>query len=411
MKAKILWLSLGFLVGWGGVIYADNSNELIQPSVQGIEIKASEQEDIKIKTGDVSAESTLLKSKQQENSSLKFDGSIKSDSNDNLVAGVDLKFPIIQKPKDKGGKSIFVNQGAIFDFKKKSVQLKKFLLEFCIDKKDFSYAIGLGSGPSMFGNCLKVSQLSGSVWCKDSKCFSHKHTFFLERPIELKAWKNKESEFEDVKFKEPRGNLAAGYAFELNLNKLDIYAKVFNFGKYNFSAESGNLMGACSSSGSESGQDLLLFGLNLGLKYKILKDRLNVMLEGFYTSGTGHYIGEIASIKHSNGQGVVDVITTNNNGITADSCDALIGRGLMECWLTPKWGLTLGGSYVSILDEITPGAKSVLNMLWTINTKISYKLVSYLTLSSGYRFQSEHWRGNIGDVNNNGYSLDLKFSL
>ncbi|TSJ81308.1 MAG: DUF2490 domain-containing protein [Candidatus Cardinium sp.] len=156
------------------------------------------------------------------------------------------------------------------------------------------------------------------------------------------------------------------------------------------------------------------YGVNLGIQYQIVPKKFTATGQGIYVDGLGDYISGLEAIQSDTDR--KEMCAAYYCDKEEDSLSTIRAYGASLCLaycVTPKWKLSVSGSYLRALENEKKPGQAFLHQYNAV-PKISYEVNKYVTLSGGYTLAKE-WRKDEKNEHNKGhqhkFSGGIKFSL
>ncbi|MGI2262093.1 hypothetical protein ACRRVA_02160 [Candidatus Cardinium hertigii] len=154
------------------------------------------------------------------------------------------------------------------------------------------------------------------------------------------------------------------------------------------------------------------YGAHLGVQYQVIPKKFTIIGQGAYVNGLGDYLSGLAGIQ--------------SNGERAEMCAAYYidkkknhlsfigawGAGAaLSYYVTPKWELSIRGSYLATLEDPQRPPIAFRNQ-WNFIPKVAYKFNDHFTFSGRYDIGEEY---RVDKTKNKGavhkFSGSIKFNL
>ena len=174
----------------------------------------------------------------------------------------------------------------------------------------------------------------------------------------------------------------------------------------------GRLIDYTHSAKSDEKNYYLTYGANLGIQYEIVPKKVTATGQGIYVHGLGDYIGGLAAVQSDKKrEEMCAVYYCDKDKDSLSAIDAWGASFSVKYSATPKWTLSISGSYLSALEDDKKPAQAF-NYQYNAVPKIAYEVSKYITLSAGYTLAKE-WRVNKEKDKGHQHKLSagIKFSL
>jgi len=154
------------------------------------------------------------------------------------------------------------------------------------------------------------------------------------------------------------------------------------------------------------------YGGHLGIQYQLVPKKFTVTGQGAYVHGLGDYLPGLAAVQSDKErQEICAAYYIDKDKDQLSFIDAWgVGAALAYC-VTPKWTLSIEGSYLATLEDSQKSPISFLDQ-WNLIPKVAYKFNEHFTFSGGYDVGSEY---RVDKTKNKGalqkFSGSIKFSL
>lgn len=156
----------------------------------------------------------------------------------------------------------------------------------------------------------------------------------------------------------------------------------------------------------------LTWGADLGVQCQILPKKFSITGQGTYVFGLGDYLPTLSGLQDDEAsKEIVTVYYLDQTQNALKYIDAFGFGGTVEYCVTPKWTLSVRGSYLTTLEDSNKPGSAFLAQ-WNVIPKIAYKVNKYFTFSSGYTVVQAY---KVDEAQNKGtnhkVSGTIKFSL
>ncbi|WP_342265730.1 hypothetical protein [Cardinium endosymbiont of Philonthus spinipes] len=154
------------------------------------------------------------------------------------------------------------------------------------------------------------------------------------------------------------------------------------------------------------------YGGHFGVQYQVVPKKFTATGQGVYVHGLGDYLSGLSAIQSDETRKemcAVYYIDQDKDRLYA--IDAWGFGGTLEYCATPKWTLSIRGSFLTTGDDLHKPAQAF-HSQWNLVPKVAYAINKYLTLSGGYSLVKEL---KVEEQQNKGmehkFSGGIKFSL
>ncbi|MGI2257437.1 hypothetical protein ACRRVD_02660 [Candidatus Cardinium hertigii] len=154
------------------------------------------------------------------------------------------------------------------------------------------------------------------------------------------------------------------------------------------------------------------YGGHLGVEYQVIPKKLTITGQGAYVHGLGDYLPGLAAVQSDEERKEMCAayyLDKDKNKLSF--IDAWgFGAALSYC-VTPKWTLSIAGSYLATVEDSHKPATAFCNQ-WNLIPKVAYKFNKHFTFSGGYDVGNE---SRVDATKNkeavHEFSGSIKFSL
>ncbi|CAH2559656.1 hypothetical protein [Cardinium endosymbiont of Oedothorax gibbosus] len=131
------------------------------------------------------------------------------------------------------------------------------------------------------------------------------------------------------------------------------------------------------------------YGGNLGMQYQVVPKKFTATAQGIYVHGLGDYVSGLSAIQKDEERKEMCAayyIDKENNALSSINAWGL-GATLEYC-ATPKWTLSIRGSYLETVEDAQKPVEAF-RAQWNLIPKVAYAVNKYFTLSGGYSLVKE----------------------
>ncbi|CDG49389.1 hypothetical protein [Cardinium endosymbiont of Bemisia tabaci] len=154
------------------------------------------------------------------------------------------------------------------------------------------------------------------------------------------------------------------------------------------------------------------YGGHLGVQYQVVPKKFTITGQGAYVHGLGDYLPGLAGIQSDDERKEMCAAYYVDKDKDKLSFINAWGFGAaLTCCVTPKWTLSIRGSYLTTPEDSEKPASAFRNK-WNLVPNLAYAFNKYFTFSGGYNVEEEYKvdnKKNKGAVHK--FSGSIKFSL
>lgn len=154
------------------------------------------------------------------------------------------------------------------------------------------------------------------------------------------------------------------------------------------------------------------YGGHVGIQYQVIPKKFTLTGQGAYVHGLGDYLPGLAAVQsEKERQEMCAAYYIHKDQDQLSFIDAWgLGAALEYC-VTPKWTLSIAGSYLSTVEDAQKPPIAFLNQ-WNLIPKVAYKFNNHFTFSGRYDLGIE---SRVDETKNKGavqkFSGSINFSL
>ncbi|WP_419241642.1 hypothetical protein [Cardinium endosymbiont of Nabis limbatus] len=163
---------------------------------------------------------------------------------------------------------------------------------------------------------------------------------------------------------------------------------------------------------NEGTSHFITYGGNLGIQYQIVPKKLTTTVQVIGVYGLGDYVSGLSAIQgDKEREEMCAAYYTDKEKDELSAINAWGAGGTLAYCVTPKWTVSIAGSYLTTLENSDKPAQAFTDQ-WHIAPKVAYEVNKYFTLSLGYNGTQER---RVKKAKEKGFenkvSAGIKFSL